>query len=92
MVCWLHAELLQAQQTSFRPGEPWSDTNNEPINAHGVGVLYCQGRITFLGDKERKNLACGRSGVGMLPRAVENRTTNIVVKKVSPILAVAVEE
>jgi beta-xylosidase len=50
MACWLHAELLQAQQTSFRPGEPWSDTNNEPINAHGAGVLYYQGTYYLFGE------------------------------------------
>ena len=27
------------QQSSFRPGEPWLDTNGEPIRAHSGGLL-----------------------------------------------------
>ena len=35
---------IQAQKnTSFIPGEVWKDTDGNPINAHGGGLLYHNG-------------------------------------------------
>jgi hypothetical protein len=35
---------------SFRLGETWMDNNGVPINAHGGGVLYHQGRYYWYGE------------------------------------------
>jgi hypothetical protein len=29
-----------AKHTQFKPGEIWTDTSGNPINAHGGGILY----------------------------------------------------
>jgi hypothetical protein len=35
---------------SFRPGEIWNDTNGVPINAHGGGILYHEGKYYWYGE------------------------------------------
>jgi hypothetical protein len=37
-------------ETTFRPGELWYDTNGEPINAHGGGLLFHQGTYYWYGE------------------------------------------
>jgi hypothetical protein len=43
---WVGASLAMAQPLpqpgtgEFRPGEVWRDTDGQPINAHGGGVLF----------------------------------------------------
>ena len=34
----------------FAPGEIWLDTAGKPINAHGGGILYCQGVYYWYGE------------------------------------------
>lgn len=41
----------QAQQNRFiRPGEVWTDTDGNPINAHGGGILYHEGTYYWYGE------------------------------------------
>ncbi|MBX2923564.1 MAG: family 43 glycosylhydrolase [Chitinophagaceae bacterium] len=43
--------FLQAQtQKAFIPGEIWKDTNGDPINAHGGGLLYYNGTYYWYGE------------------------------------------
>ena len=42
---------VQAQEnTEFIPGEVWKDTDGNPINAHGGGVLYHDGTYYWYGE------------------------------------------
>jgi hypothetical protein len=36
----LSVNAATAKHTQFKPGEIWTDTSEEPINAHGGGILY----------------------------------------------------
>lgn len=58
----------QAQKnTSFIPGEVWKDTDGNPINAHGGGLLYHEGTYYWYGEyKKRKNDITGMGYMGML--------------------------
>ena len=41
---------VQAQKNAaFIPGEVWKDTDGNPINAHGGGLLYHNGTYYWLG-------------------------------------------
>ena len=33
-------QVSEAQHTAFEPGKVWNDTEGNPINAHGGGILY----------------------------------------------------
>ena len=48
---------VQAQEnTEFIPGEVWKDTDGNPINAHGGGLLFCHVRQRGVGKyHERRN-------------------------------------
>ena len=48
---------VQAQEnTEFIPGEVWKDTDGNPINAHGGGLLFCHIRQCGVGKyHERRN-------------------------------------
>ena len=35
---------------SFTPGKIWNDTNGNPINAHGGGILFVEGRYYWYGE------------------------------------------
>lgn len=39
---------------SFRPGQPWLDTNGRPIQAHGGSVLCWQGMYYWYGENKEK--------------------------------------
>ncbi|MGC4037053.1 MAG: glycoside hydrolase family 43 protein [Chitinophagaceae bacterium] len=41
------------QQTEFIPGEAWKDTNGNPINAHGGGLLYYNGTYYWYGEYKK---------------------------------------
>jgi beta-xylosidase len=41
--------LAEGENTGFRPGQPWLDTNGVHINAHGYCVLDFQGRHYWYG-------------------------------------------
>ncbi|MCC9135612.1 glycoside hydrolase family 43 protein [Pontibacter silvestris] len=60
--------LLQAQQkenTSFKPGEIWPDTDGEHINAHGGGVLYHKGTYYWFGEHKTTGRNGNRAMVGV---------------------------
>lgn len=61
---WHHAMLIlglgvKAAAGVFAPGEIWSDTGGQPINAHGGGVLFHEGKYYWYGEF--------KSGVTVLP-------------------------
>lgn len=39
-----------AEATAFRPGEVWRDTDGQPINAHGGGLLFHGGTYYWYGE------------------------------------------
>ncbi|MDO4179708.1 MAG: glycoside hydrolase family 43 protein [Bacteroidales bacterium] len=44
---------LHAQQQSFFPGKVWNDTDGNPINAHGGGILYHEGTYYWYGEYKK---------------------------------------
>ena len=64
-------QLSKAQNTAFEPGKVWNDTEGNPINAHGGGILYHEGTYYWYGEyKKGKTVLNGiaRMGyVGVLP-------------------------
>ena len=45
---------VQAQKnTEFIPGQVWSDTDGNPINAHGGGLLYHDGTYYWYGEYKK---------------------------------------
>lgn len=54
----------QAQKnTSFMPGEVWKDTDGNPINAHGGGLLYHEGTYYWYGEYKKKEKRYYRNGL-----------------------------
>ena len=50
-VCALGTVHIQAQKNEFfRPKEVWNDTEGNPINAHGGGILYHRGTYYWYGE------------------------------------------
>ena len=50
-VCALGTVHIQAQKNEFfRPKEVWNDTEGNPINAHGGGILYHKGMYYWYGE------------------------------------------
>ena len=45
--------LRGADGDVFRPGEIWLDTAGQPMNAHGGGMLYHQGRYYWYGENKQ---------------------------------------
>jgi len=45
--------LFAQKQTDFVPGETWKDTNGNPINAHGGGLLYYNGTYYWYGEYKK---------------------------------------
>jgi hypothetical protein len=41
------------EQTEFIPGEVWKDTNGNPINAHGGGLLFYNGLYYWYGEYKK---------------------------------------
>lgn len=51
---FLVANTVQAQKnTNFIPGEVWKDTDGNPINAHGGGLLYHDGAYYWYGEYKK---------------------------------------
>lgn len=44
------AQKTSFKQTDFRPAQIWSDTNGVPINAHGGGVIFFEGKYYWYGE------------------------------------------
>jgi hypothetical protein len=49
----------------FRPGEPWLDNRNVPINAHGGGVLFHAGVYYWFGEHKVAGPEGNRAMVGV---------------------------
>lgn len=52
----LLAGSLAAQVASFRPGQPWPDTDGIHINAHGFNVISYEGTYYWYGSQKIPNL------------------------------------
>ena len=52
------------QQSAFRPGELWLDTDGKPIQAHGGGMLHDRGTYYWFGENKD-----AQTGPGFLRRA-----------------------
>ncbi len=50
---------------AFLPGELWYDNNNVPINAHGGGILYHEGRYYWFGEHKIAGEAGNYAQVGV---------------------------
>ena len=51
LLAGIYAMPTQAQQNdAIRPGEVWNDTDGNPINAHGGGMLYHEGTYYWYGE------------------------------------------
>ena len=44
-----------AQESSFKPGQVWTDTDGNPINAHSAGILYDKGTYYWFGEIKSGN-------------------------------------
>ena len=50
---------MRAQKNSYIiPGEVWKDTDGNPINAHGGGLLYHDGTYTGMENIKRAKRFC----------------------------------
>lgn len=50
---------MRAQKNSYIiPGEVWKDTDGNPINAHGGGLLYHDGLTTGMENIKRAKRFC----------------------------------
>jgi hypothetical protein len=56
---------MMKSNSSFQPGEPWSDTNGVPINAHGGGILLHEGTYHWFGEHKIEGEAGNRAHVGV---------------------------
>ena len=43
----------QPAEKTINPGEIWSDTDGNPINAHGAGILFHQGKYYWFGEYKK---------------------------------------
>lgn len=64
LICGLcFAQAAHAQYTEFRPGQVWNDTDGNPINAHGGGLLYHEGTYYWYGEyKKGKTVLLAETG------------------------------
>lgn len=58
VACLFGAATAQAQKqvttnNAIVPGEVWNDTDGNPINAHGGGILYHEGTYYWYGEYKR---------------------------------------
>ena len=63
VACLFGAATAQAQKqvttnNAIVPGEVWNDTDGNPINAHGGGILYHEGRTTGTVSTKRVKPSC----------------------------------
>lgn len=53
LICFaqtFYAQPSKQKQTYFVPAEVWKDTNDKPINAHGGGVIFFEGKYYWYGE------------------------------------------
>ncbi len=76
LVCFCSLFALRAQTAPpsgrtlmtpppFRPGELWPDDAGVPINAHGAGFLYHDGKYFWFGEFKTEGEAGNRANVGI---------------------------
>lgn len=63
VACLLGAFAAQAQNqattnNAITPGEVWNDTDGNPINAHGGGILYHEGTYYWYGEYKKVKPSC----------------------------------
>lgn len=65
VACLFGAATAQAQKqvtanNAIVPGEVWNDTDGNPINAHGGGILYHEGTYYWYGEYKKGKFNIGR--------------------------------
>ena len=59
-------------KATFHPGQVWNDTNGVPINAHGGGILFHEGRFWWFGEHKIEGDEGNRAHVGVHVYASED--------------------
>ena len=57
--------LSAQEQTSFKPGEKWKDTDGTHINAHGGGLLFHEGMYYWFGEHKTSGKGGNKANVGV---------------------------
>lgn len=68
IITWLFWSVVVfsfAQNTSFKPGKLWMDNNGVPINAHGGGFLFKDGRYYWFGEHKTEGKEGNTAQVGV---------------------------
>lgn len=65
LILLLAATGIQAQNTSFRPGEIWADDHGVHINAHGGGMLYFKNTYYWFGEHKTEGPGGNNANVGV---------------------------
>lgn len=78
VACLFGAATAQAQKqvttnNAIVPGEVWNDTDGNPINAHGGGILYHEGTYYWYGEYKKVNHPARMGHMGMLPHGCNRR-------------------
>lgn len=47
------SQTVRHAPSDFKPGEIWNDTNGNPINAHGGGILFHNGKYFWYGEYKK---------------------------------------
>ena len=73
VACLFGAATAQAQKqvttnNAIVPGEVWNDTDGNPINAHGGGILYHEGTYYWYGEYKK---GCNRRELLFIQRPSE---------------------
>ena len=65
--CHLQKQKHKRKNAAIIPGEVWKDTDGNPINAHGGGLLYHEGTYYWYGEYKK--------GETILPEWVRGNAT-----------------
>ncbi|NEW81058.1 MAG: family 43 glycosylhydrolase [Mariniphaga sp.] len=49
-ICYPEITEAQKNQSDIKPAQVWRDTNGNPINAHGGGVIFFEGKYYWYGE------------------------------------------
>lgn len=60
----MRTEALPSR-SQFDPGQVWYDTDGQPINAHGGGLLYHRGTYYWYGEHKVAGLEGNKAQVGV---------------------------
>ncbi len=64
--------VFASESIPFRPGEVWPDENGVPVNAHGGGILFHEGRYYWFGEHKIEGEAGNKAMVGVHCYSSEN--------------------